>query len=100
MEEKKKITKAVALKYNISDTAPSVMAKGSGFVAEKILEKAKSADLPVYKDASLVEELSKIDIGSNIPPELYEVVAQILLFISNLDKKAQYLNSVKDSRLL
>ncbi len=95
-EQMKKYNKAVAVKYDQTDYAPRVVAKGSGYVAQKILEKAEKEDLPIYKDANLVEELSRIDIGASIPPELYEVVAQVLIFISDLDKKSQYLNAGKN----
>jgi flagellar biosynthesis protein len=78
--------RAVALKYDPSQVAPEVTAKGSGFVAEKILEKGRSSHIPVYKDEKLAEELTRLDIGEHIPPELYEVVAQVLIFISDLDK--------------
>lgn len=87
MEKKPDIRKkAVAVNYNIGDRSPRVIAKGQGYVAEKILENAQSADVPVYEDASLTEELSKVELGANIPPELYEVVAQVLVFISDLDR--------------
>ncbi len=78
--------KAVALKYDRASVAPEVVAKGSGAVAEKILEKGKEEDIAIYEDKQLVEELTKLEIGDNIPPELYEVVAKILLFIGDLDK--------------
>jgi len=79
--------KAVVLRYDPDiDNAPNVLAKGSGYIASKILEKAEELDIPIYKDSTLVEKLTKIDLGSNIPPELYEVVAQVLVFISDLDK--------------
>ncbi len=85
-KNKYKDKKAVALKYDSTKVAPEVVAKGSGYLAEKILEKGKEADIAVYEDKQLVEELTKLEIGENIPPELYEVVAKILLFISDLDK--------------
>lgn len=93
-EEKKKRgfdvnRKAVALSYSFDEAAPKVVAKGQGFIAQKILENAKNADVPVYEDKELVEELNKIDLGSNIPPELYEVVAQVLVFVSDLDRKEE-----------
>lgn len=84
--------KAVALKYKPGDAAPSVVAKGAGVVAEKILERADENKISVYKDEALVEELSKVDIGDSIPPELYEVVAQVLIFISDLDRMEAYKN--------
>ncbi len=82
--------KAVALKYDNSKAAPTVEAKGKGKVAQRILDKAKEADVPVFEDKNLVEELTKLDLGNNIPPELYEVVAQILVFISDLDELEGY----------
>lgn len=79
--------KAVAIQYNPEDAAPKVMAKGAGLVAERIIERGRNADIPLHKDAALTEELTRIDIGAQIPPELYEVVAQVLIFISELDRK-------------
>nr|WP_317356510.1 EscU/YscU/HrcU family type III secretion system export apparatus switch protein [uncultured Tyzzerella sp.] len=92
MKEEKQIKdkKAVALKYNPQMSAPKVVAKGQGYLAEKILENAKENKVTVYEDKALVEELEKIDLGLNIPPYLYEVVAQVLLFVSDLDKKEEY----------
>jgi flagellar biosynthesis protein len=90
MDEKKTRQKAVAIKYNPIDIAPKVVAKGAGVIAEKILEKARNADVPVYQDAQLTEELTRLDLGEHIPPELYDVVAQVLIFISDLDKMEGY----------
>lgn len=84
--ENKKTKTAVALSYDPSDDAPRVVASGKGELAEKILQKAKEADVPVHKDDSLADTLSKLDIGEAIPPELYEVVAEILLFVDRMDK--------------
>lgn len=78
--------KAVALSYSQDDIAPKVIAKGQGYVAQKILEKGQNLDVPVYQDSGLVEELNKIDLGANIPPELYEIVAEVLVFVSDLDR--------------
>ncbi len=86
MEKKK----AVAIKYDPNDVAPRITAKGAGFVADNILKKAQASDIPIYKDKALVDELSKIDLGNSIPPELYEVIAQVLIFISDLDKRSGY----------
>ena len=55
-------------------------------ISEKIIEKAKESDVPFYKDNKLADTLSKLDIGDAIPPELYEVVAEILLFVDGMDK--------------
>lgn len=80
------IKKAAAIKYEANDQAPKVIAKGKGIVAENILNKAEESDLPIYKDANLVETLTKLDIGDYIPPELYKVIAEIMIFVSDLDK--------------
>lgn len=99
MEKDKKINpkaRAVAIKYSPTDMAPRVVASGKGYVADKILENA--TNVPVYKDSALVEELTKIDLGDNIPPELYEVVAQVLVFISDLDKLNSYKNTNNESK--
>uniref|UniRef100_A0A7C5V4W4 Flagellar biogenesis protein n=1 Tax=Caldicellulosiruptor owensensis TaxID=55205 RepID=A0A7C5V4W4_9FIRM len=83
---KKKTKKAVAVKYDIKDIAPKVIAKGKGYVAEKIIEKAKQENIPVYKDQNVAEKLFNLELQEYIPEDLYEVVAQILVFIGYLDK--------------
>mgnify|MGYP001034519408 FL=1 len=57
-----------------------------GIVADKIIEKAKESDVPLYEDSKLANTLSKLEIGDMIPPELYGVVAEILVFVDNLDR--------------
>ena len=89
-KEKFKRKKAVALSYDAAeDISPKVLAKGAGHLAEKIIEKGKEEALPVYQDEKLVNDLTRLDIGDNIPPELYEIVAQVLIFIGDLDKKLE-----------
>lgn len=83
---RKPIKKAAAIKYDVTDQAPQVIAKGKGIVANNILEKASESDVAIYKDEELVDTLTKLDIGEYIPPELYKVVAEIMIFVSDLDK--------------
>jgi len=78
--------KAVALQYRAEFPAPKVVATGSGHMAQKIIETAKESDVKLYHNPELVEELAKVDLGATIPPELYEIVAQILVFIDDLDR--------------
>ncbi|MDR1210054.1 MAG: EscU/YscU/HrcU family type III secretion system export apparatus switch protein [Clostridiales bacterium] len=78
--------KAVALRYNPEEAAPKVIAKGAGNIAEKILENAASSGVPIHEDAALAESLEKIDLERYIPKELYEVVAQVLVYIDRLDR--------------
>jgi flagellar biosynthesis protein len=85
-EKKKKIITAVALEYDPNDDAPRVIASGKGALAEKIIEKAKESDVPIHEDAKLAGTLAKLEIGDMIPPELYEVVAEILIFVDSMDK--------------
>ncbi|MBQ3164006.1 MAG: EscU/YscU/HrcU family type III secretion system export apparatus switch protein [Lachnospiraceae bacterium] len=85
--KKKNIPKqAVALEYDPEDSAPKVIAMGRGALAERIIEQAKQSDIPVHRDDKLVNTLSKLEIGDMIPPELYEVVAEILVFVDSMDK--------------
>ncbi|MCR4741177.1 MAG: EscU/YscU/HrcU family type III secretion system export apparatus switch protein [Lachnospiraceae bacterium] len=85
-KDKKKIKTAVALEYDPNDTAPKIVATGKGALAEKIIEKAKEADVPLHEDSKLANTLSKLEIGDYIPPELYEVVAEILVFVDEMEK--------------
>ena len=77
---------AVALSYMPGDAAPKILATGKGAVADRIIEAAKEADVPTYKDDKLADTLSRLEIGEMIPPELYEVVAEILVFVDAMDK--------------
>ncbi|OBZ16864.1 EscU/YscU/HrcU family type III secretion system export apparatus switch protein [Bacillus sp. FJAT-26390] len=89
-QPKSKIKKAVALKYEPGErTAPVMVAKGKGHMADLILEKAKENGIPVQEDSSLVEVLSKLDVDQEIPPELYTLVAEILSFVYRSDRKAR-----------
>ena len=77
---------AVALAYEPGDDAPRILATGKGHIAQKIVDEAEAADVPLYQDSQLAETLSALEIGDAIPPELYEVVAQILVFVDGMDK--------------
>ena len=74
---------AVALRYD-GRTAPQVTAKGKGEVADRILEIARAHDVPISADPQLVQLLSAIDLGHEIPSELYVAVAQVLAFAYRL----------------
>jgi len=79
---------AVALRYQEGiHEAPKVVAKGKGYVADNILQKAKEHRIPIQEDPSLVEVLGKLDVNQQIPPELYQVVAEVLAFVYRLDNK-------------
>lgn len=77
---------AVAIAYEPGEVAPKILATGKGKIAEKIIETAKENKVPTYQDNKLASTLSKLQIGDMIPPELYEVVAEILVFVDDMDR--------------
>ncbi len=80
--------KAVALKYNKGkDSAPKVVAKGKGYIAEKIIEAARENNVPLYEDKNLSQVLEALDLDTEIPPKLYRAVAEVLAFIYKLNNK-------------
>jgi len=84
----KKVRKAAAIAYLPDrDVAPRVTASGRGKVAERILEVARAAGLPVREDEALAEVLSRLDPGEDIPADTYRAVAEILAFLYRLDRE-------------
>ena len=74
--------KAVALRYDKEkEAAPTVIGKGQGLMAEKILALAKEHNIPIHEDSDLTEILSHLDLQAEIPPDTYVVVAELLAFI-------------------
>ena len=86
---------AVAISYEPGEAAPKILATGKGKVAEKIIETAKENKVPTYKDNKLASTLSKLQIGDMIPPELYEVVAEILVFMDDMDRMKAKLDQMR-----
>jgi len=83
-----KSPKAVALKYDQrKDRAPRVIAKGRGNIAEKIIDIAKEHNVPLYEDNNLIQILEALELETEIPPELYRAVAEVLAFIYRLNGK-------------
>ena len=88
MKNKKTSSKAAAITYDgEKDRAPRLVAKGSGNIADKIIEVARQHDIPMVKDQNLVQVLEALDLESEIPPELYRAVAEVLAFIYRLNNK-------------
>ncbi len=82
------IKKATALRYDRKkNNAPVIAASGQGEVAERILETAREAGIPIQEDPDLVEVLAKVPVGDEIPVELYQAVAEILAFVYSLNTK-------------
>ena len=87
IEQTKKRDKAAALRYDDErDKAPTITAKGEGFVARRIVEIAQAADVPVVEDAALVSALLSLELEQEVPVELYEAVARVLSWIYRLEK--------------
>ena len=88
---------AVALKYD-GDTAPTVVAKGEGAIAEKIVQIAKEHKIALHKDSELVKLLSRLDLNEEIPNNLYQAVAAVLAFVYRINGRAgEYMGEDKAS---
>lgn len=84
---KKERKQAVALTYEQDQQeAPYLAAKGEGEVAEKIIRLAQEHGIPIQEDPSLVSVLAQVDLFETIPPDLYEVVAEIFAFLYRMDQ--------------
>ena len=77
--------KAVALMYAQNSAAPRIVAKGAGFMAQVIEQRAKEHEIPVAIEPELVELLVQLDLNSLIPPELYAAVAEVLAWAFEVD---------------
>ncbi len=81
--------KAAALRYDKEkENVPRVVAKGEGRTAENIIKIAELHNLPIRKDEDLVELLSKVELGKEVPEALYKAVAEIFSFIYKVTKKS------------
>ena len=81
------INRAAVISYDPNENdVPVLAAFGEGHVARKIVEIAKESGVPVLPDPSLSSMLSKISVGDEISPELYEAVAKVLAFVGEIDQ--------------
>lgn len=76
---------AIALEYKPEEPAPKVIASGRGYLADKILDVAQQEEIPVHQDETLTRSLEEVEIGAYIPQELYQVVAEVLVFVDAMD---------------
>ena len=79
--------RAIALNYDDKYEAPIVTAAGMGYVADKIIEKAKENEVPIVVNEEMANLLNNVDVGDSIPEELYGAVAEIIAFVMSVDKK-------------
>lgn len=77
--------RAVALQYGVGNGAPVIVASGMGNLAEKIVEVASENGVPIYEDNSLATVLSQMELGREIPEELYEAIVEIYIYFLNFD---------------
>jgi flagellar biosynthesis protein len=83
-----KVKQAAAVRFDENkDALPKVTAKGRGRTADRIVETALEAEVPVIEDAALVSALLMMELGDEIPVELYQAVAKILAFLYDIDKR-------------
>ena len=87
MDDKTRFRKAAALEYD-GKGAPRMTAKGSGLIAEQIIQRAEAAGVPVREDPALTRLLTTLDLGTEIPPELYCAVAEIIAWVYKIDRKS------------
>ena len=80
-----KQSQAVALRYEANAMAPRVVAKGEGFIAQTLIARAQAAGVPLNQAPELVQLLMQLDLDQVIPPELYAVVAQVLVWAYSVD---------------
>src|SRR6056297_551966 len=79
------VSEAAALKYNPDEVpVPKIVAQAKGELARRIVEVALENDIPIYKDEKLVEKLLELDYYSEIPPELYKAVAEVIVYVYQL----------------
>ena len=81
------VQKAVAVKYPEGAEVPFIVAKGSGIIAQKIISEAEKNNIHIEENENLVEILSEVKIGSEVPVESWEILAQIFSFILSIEKK-------------
>lgn len=79
---------AAAIRYNIGeDAVPKIVATGRGAMADKIEEIARQENIPIHRDKVLAQMLAELGAGVEIPPELYQAVAKILVQVAQLDRE-------------
>jgi len=80
--------KAVALRYKQgTDQAPKVVAKGLNSIAKRIIEIAEEENIPIVKSDKAVEQFYGLDLDEEIPPELYDIAAEIIAYVYKLDQE-------------
>ena len=86
-EQEKRITQAAAISYDPAENdVPILSAFGEGHMAQKIVEVAKESGVPIMPEPGLTNMLSRLSVGDEIAPEMYDAVAKVLAFVSEVDR--------------
>ena len=80
---------AIALAYSAADSAPRVVAKGRGLIAEEIIARAREHGVFVHESPEMVALLMQVDLDARIPPQLYVAVAELLAWLYRLERGAE-----------
>jgi flagellar biosynthesis protein len=88
MPEPPQRRRATALRYEPGDVSPRIAATGAGLVAERIIAAAREAGVPVRSDPALAEALGALELGANVPEELWRAVAETLAWAYRLNGRA------------
>lgn len=81
-------TSAAVIRYDAeTQRAPTVVAQGRGAIADRIIAMARQHDIPLQQDSSLIGMLIDMDLGNNVPPQLYSVIAEILLMLEEMENQ-------------
>lgn len=79
--------RAVAIHYDsATDSLPEVISRRKGQMAEELIQMAKKRNIPLEEDTSLLGNLLDMDLGENIPPQLYSVIAEIFMLLQDLER--------------
>ncbi len=78
---------AIALAYETGDLAPKVVAKGRGLIADQIITRAREHGIFVHESKELVSLLMQVDLDDHIPPALYQVIAELLSWLYQLEEQ-------------
>ena len=96
VKNKQKLAVAVTYDTDNPEKAPLITASGKGTIADEIIKIAEENNVPLYEDHALVNLLSKLELDTEVPPELYVLVAEVLAFVYKLDRMAGKRESVQN----
>lgn len=86
-EPNQHLQNAIALAYQAGDSAPKIVAKGKGLIAEEIIARAKEHGVYIHQSKELVSLLMKVELDQDIPPTLYRVVAELLAWLYHIESE-------------